>query len=204
MPALILKVRKWHLLLVSLFLVVGTSWVIWNRPNSADMAKYVPAESVAYIEANDLAQIADGLSRTEAWKALSEPLGAPRELVSHPWLVRVARWTGIGSAESVLLARSQFAICFAQPQATESGNTLTIKPLAALVIETHTSQGRMRSTIEKYVDQLSRESYGSDVVVVRKQVNGADLQEWSTADDSRRLVLSIVDTVAIVGNDESI
>src|SRR5690242_20663001 len=204
MPALILKLRKWPLLLAVLLLVVGAAWTLWNHPNSADMARYVPAESVAYIEANDLVQIADGLSRTEAWKALSEPLGAPRKLVSRPWLVSVARWTGIGSAESVLLARSQFAVCFAQPQATESGSTLTIKPLAALVIETHTSQGRMRPTIEKYVDQLARESYGSDVVIVRKQVNGADLQEWSTADNSRRLVLSIVDSVAIVGNDESI
>jgi hypothetical protein len=204
MPALILKLRKSLLLLASLLIVLGAAWAFWNRPNSADMSRYVPAESVAYIEANDLAQIADGLSRTEAWKALSEPLGAPRKLISHPWLLSVARWTGIGSAESVLLARSQFAVCFAQPQTTESGSTLTIKPLAALVIETHTSEGRMRSTIEKYVDQLARESYGSDVVVVRKQVNGADLQEWSTADNSRRLVLSIVDTVAIVGNDESI
>ena len=79
-----------------------------------------------------------------------------------------------------------------------------IKPLAALIIETHTSPGRMRPTIEKYVDQLARESYGAGVVVIRKQVNGADLQEWSTADNSRRLVLSVIDTVAIVGNDESI
>jgi len=204
MPALIRRVRKWLFWFVAVLLVAGAAWVSWNRPRKVDMASYVPAESVGYIEANDLAQIAEGLSKTEAWRALAEPLGAARELVSHPWLVDVARWTGIGSAESVLLARSQFAVCFAQPQATESGSTLTIKPLAALVIETHTSQGRMHSTIEKYVDQLARESYGTDVVVIRKQVNGADLQEWSTSDNSRRLVLSVIDTVAIVGNDESI
>ena len=205
MPALIPKRRKWFLLWASVLLVVaGVVWVVWNRPNRADMAAYVPVDSVAYIEANDLAQIADGVSRTEAWRALAEPLGAPRKLIAHPWLVSFARWSGFGSAESVLLARSQFAVCFSQPQATESGNTLTIKPVAALVIETHTSQNRMRSTIENYVDQLARESYGTDVVVVRKQVNGGDLQVWSTPDNSRRLVLSIIDTIAIVGNDESI
>ncbi len=204
MPALISKLRKCLLLLLVVLLVGGAAWVLWNRPRNVDIAAYVPAESVGYIEANDLVRIADGASHTEAWRVLAEPLGAPRQLVSHPWLVSFARWTGIGSAESVLLARSQFAVCFAQPQATESGSTLTIKPLAALVIETHTSQNRMRPTVEKYVDQLARESYGSDVVVVRKQVNGSDLQEWSTADSSRRLVLSVVDTVAIIGNDESI
>ena len=204
MPALIRKLRKWLLLLLAVLLIGAAAWLIWNRPRPVDMASYVPAESVAYIEANDLAQVAEGLSRTEAWRALAGPLGAPQKLISHPWLVSFARWTGFGTAESVLLARSQFAVCFSQPQATESGSTLTIKPLAALVIETHTSQNRMRSTIEKYVDQLARDSYGSDVVVIRKQVNGADLQEWSTADGSRRLVLSVIDTVAIVGNDESI
>ena len=204
MPALISKLRKWLLLLLVLLLVGGAAWVLWNRPRNVDIASYVPAESVGYIEANDLTRIADGASHTEAWRTLAEALGAPRELISHPWLVSFARWTGIGSVESVLLARSQFAVCFAQPQATESGSTLTIKPLAALVIETHTSQNRMRPTVEKYVDQLARDSYGSDVVVVRKQVNGSDLQEWATADNSRRLVLSVIDTVAIIGNDESI
>ncbi len=204
MRALIRKLRKWLLLFLVILLVGGAAWVVWNRPRKADMASYVPAESVAYIEANDLTRVALSLSRTEAWTALAEPLGAPRELVSQPWLVSFARWTGIGSAESVLLARSQFAVCFAQPQATESGSTLTIKPLAALVIETHTSPNRMRPTIERYVDQLARESYGAAVVVIRKQVNGAEFQEWSTADNTRRLVLSVIDSVAIIGNDESI
>ncbi len=204
MPALIRNLRKSLVFLLAVLLLAGAAWVVWNRPHKADMASYVPAESVAYIEANDLAQIAGSLSKTEAWGALAEALDAPRELISHRWLVSFARWTGIGSAESVLLARSQFAVCFAQPQATESGSTLTIKPLAALIIETHTSQNRMRPTIEKYVDKLARESYGAEVVVIRKQINGADLQEWSTADNSRRLVLSVIDTVAIVGNDESV
>lgn len=204
MPALIRKSRRWLLLLLVVLLVAGAAWIIWNRPRRADMAAYVPAESVGYVEADDLPRIADGLSHTEAWRALAEPLNAPAQLISHPWLVSFARWTGVGSIESILLARSQFAVCFAQPQATESGSTLTIKPVAALVIETHTSESRMRSTLEKYVDQLARATYGGDVVIIRKQVSGADLQEWSNSDNSRRLVLSVVDTVAIIGNDESI
>jgi hypothetical protein len=204
MLGLIRKLRKPLLLFLVVLLIGATGWVVWNRPRPVDMAAYVPAESVAYIEANDLARIADGLSHTDAWRQLAEPLGAPRELIPHPWLASVARWTGIGSSESVLLARSQFAVCFAPPQATESGSTLTIKPPAALIIETHTSQSRMQSTIEKYVDQLARETYGPEVVVIRKQLKGANLQEWSPPDNSRRLVLSIVDTVAILGNDESI
>ncbi|HXT63534.1 MAG TPA: hypothetical protein VN696_10905 [Pyrinomonadaceae bacterium] len=204
MPALARKLRKSLLFTIVVLVGGGALLIFWNRPHRVDMASYVPAESVAFLEANDTAELANGLSGTEAWRALAVPLGAPERLISHPWLVSFARWSGIGSTESVLLARSQFALCVTQAQATESGSTLTIKPLAALIIETHTRQGRMQSTIERYVDQLARESYGSTVVVIQKQVNGADFREWSTADNSRRLVVSIVDTVAIIGNDESI
>ena len=204
MPALGHKLRRFLFLIIVFLAIAGAGLIVWNRPRRADMASYVPAESVAYIEANDLAAVADGLSRTEAWRTLAGPLNAPPQLISHPWLVKFARWSGIGSTESVLLARSQFALCFTQAQATESGTTLTIKPLAALVIETHTSESRMRATLERYVDELARESYGDQVVRIQKQASGAEFHEWSTPDNSRRLVLSIIDTVAIVGNDESI
>ena len=167
------------------------------------MAEYVPAESLAFIETNDLVAIAQGVTGTEAWRQLAPPLTAPQELIPYGWSIRLARWTGIGSTEAVLFARSQLAFFFTQAQATASGDTLTIKPLAALVIETHTSQGRMRPAIEKRVEQFARSAYG-EAILTRKQIDGVDIAEWKSADNTRRLLLAIVDTVAIVGNDESV
>lgn len=167
------------------------------------MAGYVPVESLAYIEANDLASVAHGITGTEAWRLLAQPLGAPAQLVPHGWPIQLARWTGIGSTEAVLLARAQLALFFTQAQATETGSTLTIKPLAALIIETHTSQSRMRPVIEKHVEQFARRAYG-EAILTRKQIDGVDMAEWKAPDNTRRLLLAIVDTVAIVGNDESV
>jgi hypothetical protein len=187
-----------------LLLAAAALWIYWNRPPKVDMAAYVPAESLAFLEADDLPALANGISRTEAWRALAAPLGAPERLVPQPWLISLARYTGIGSAESVLLARSQFALCFTQAQATESGNTLTIRPIAALIIETHTSQRRMQPAIEKYVEQFARRAYGTEVSAMRKNVDGVELVEWSAADATRKLVLTTIDTVAIIGNEESV
>jgi len=188
---------------VTVLIVLAVGWIYWNRPQRSDMAQYVPADALAFIEVNDLAQSADRLSRTEAWQTLAPPLDAPGRLIPNSWLISLARWAGIGSSEAVLLARSQMALFFTQAQATESGTTLTIKPLAALVIETHTSQRRMRPTIEKYVAQFAQSAYGQPTVT-RKQVADVEFAEWSSPDNARRLVLVLVDTTAIIGNDETV
>ena len=191
------------LILLLVLVALGAAWLFWNRTPKAEMSAYVPAESLAFIEVNDLMGVADGLTGTEAWRVLAPPLGAPSQLIPYSWSIKLARWTGIGSAEAVLLARSQLGLFFTQAQATESANTLTIKPLAALVIETHTSPGRMKAVVEKHVGQFAQRSFGG-ASIARKQIDGVELVEWKSSDNTRQLILAVIDTVAIVGNDESV
>ena len=197
--------KRYRKALISLLVLValGAAWLFWNRAPRTEMSAYVPAESLAFVEANDLMGLANGITGTEAWRVLAPPLGAPSQLIPYSWSIRVARWTGIGSAEAVLLARSQFALFFTHAQATESVNTLTIKPLAALVIETHTSPGRMKAVVEKHVGQFAQRSFGG-ASIARRQIEGVELVEWKSPDNTRQLILAVVDTVAIVGNDESV
>ncbi|HMJ24712.1 MAG TPA: hypothetical protein VK475_02755, partial [Pyrinomonadaceae bacterium] len=186
------------LLLVTAFVVV---WLFWNRTTQTDLATYAPADCLAFVEANDLPAAALGLESTDAWRALAGPVGARPSLLPSRWFIRLARWTGIGSTDAILLARSQVAIVFTGAEANQAGPTLTIKPLANLVIETHTTQRRMRPTLEQHIGDLARRVYG-EPVLSRKQIAGIDLSEWSTADGSRHIVAAFADTVAIIGNDE--
>lgn len=198
-----IKSRRAKLLLAVLFVVAClVVWLYWNRAARTDMASYAPADCLAFVEANDLTQVAQGIEGTQAWKALAGPIGARSSLLPNRWLVRLARWTGIGSAEAVLLARSQVAIVFTGAEASQAGPTLTIKPLATLIIETHTTQARMRPTIEAHIGDLARREYG-EPVLARKQVDGVDLSVWSSADGTRHIIAAFADTAAIVGNDES-
>ena len=41
--------------IVAVLVLVGFGWFWWNRPQPVDMAAYVPADALVYLEANSLA-----------------------------------------------------------------------------------------------------------------------------------------------------
>ncbi len=198
----LIKTRRSKIVLVlAVVAAIIVGWLLWNRATPTDLSTYAPADCLAFVEANDLPSAAQGLESTAAWKSLAGPVGARSSLLPNRWFIRLARWTGIGSADAILLARAQVAIVFTGAEANQAGPTLTIKPLATLVIETHTSQRRMRPTIERHIEDLARRVYG-EPIISRKEINGVELSEWSSADGSRHIVAAFAETVAIIGNDE--
>src|SRR5205823_2544530 len=142
-----------------------------------------------------------GVQETEAWKSLGPLLNAPANLSPNRWFIRFARWTGIGSAEALLFARSQVAVVLSGAEGTQNGSTLVIKPILTFIVETHTSQRRMRNAAEHYIDEIARRDFGNPNVV-RKQVEGVDLEEWQSEDGSRKIVVAFVNTAVVVANDE--
>jgi hypothetical protein len=193
--------RRTRVLVAGLALAVIAGWFYWNWPRRADMAAYLPADCVAFVETDDLVELADGIGSSEAWTKLAAPLGARSTLLPNRWLIRLARWTGIGSSAAILFARSQFAIVFTGVEQSEADATLKIKPLTTLIIETHTTQRRMRPTVERQVEDFAR-AHGQPSLL-RKQIDGVDLAEWSSSDGARHITLAFVGTVVIVGNDEA-
>jgi len=176
-------------------------WLFWNRPQRADMAEYVPAESLAYLEVNDLQSIADGIANTTAWRTLAGPANARLNVGGSRWLGTLAKWTGIGTTESVVLARSQFAATLLELDSSDAGTALQVNLLAALVIETHTSEFRMRPVLERRIEEFARQKYGQPRLE-HKVVDGVDYAEWIAPEGNRRIVSAFVGTVAYVGSDE--
>jgi len=201
MPALV-KHRRAKLLLIAVIGALIVGWFYWNRPMRTDMAIYAPSDCLAYLEAEDLSELAEGVEGTKAWKSLAGLVGARSKLLPNRWLIRIARWAGIGSADTIVLARSQLAVMFTGAEVSEVGPTLNVKPLAVLVIETHTTPRRMRPVLEKHFEEFARRIYGQPQLI-RKQIDGVDLSEWVSADASRRLTMAFDDTAAMVGNDEA-
>ncbi len=198
----LIKRRRIVLLTILLAAFVAAAWLYWNRPRRADLAVYAPADCLVFIESDDLSNLLTGIDHTEAWQSLADPLGAPQALVPNRWLLRFAKWTGIGSAETILFARSQVAIVLSGAEASQTESSLTIKPLATFIIETHTSQSRMKAPLERHIEELARRVY-KNPGLLRKQVDGVDLEEWISEDKSHQIVIAFVDTTAILGNDES-
>ncbi len=196
------KTRRAKILLPLLLVALLVAWLYWNRAGHTDMATYAPADCLAFVEANDVTEVAQGIEGTQAWNALAGPVGARSSVLPNRWVMRLARWTGIGSAPAILLARSQVAIVFTGAHTSQAGPTLTIKPLVTFVIETHTTQRRMRPIVEQHIEDLAKRIYGQPILS-HKQVDGVDLSEWSSGDGSRHIAAAFAGTVAIIGNDEA-
>ena len=117
-----MKIRLATILIVAIVCIAA--WLFWSRARHVDMAAYVPADSLVFFEVDDLPEVAQGIVGTDAWRLLSGPAGASINLSISQWLVPVARWTGLGSTETVLLARSQFGVSLIRLETSEDNNNL--------------------------------------------------------------------------------
>jgi hypothetical protein len=194
-------IRKALLVILALILIFAI-WVWWNHPRKVDMTAYVPADSLIYLEANDLPDIATGLISTDAWKALAPPAGIRSDFGYIGWLSRLASWTGIGPADAVVLSRAQIAVTVLGFDAADAGDTLKIKPRYAVVAETQTGESRTQYAIEKRVGEFARRAYG-EPRVEQKEADGVKFTTWIAPDGERRIIAAVTGSVAIIGNDES-
>jgi hypothetical protein len=193
--------RRLLLAAVVLILLAGI-WLWWNRFQKADMAAYVPADTLVYMEANSLPQITSAVTSTDAWKALAGPAGIRTDLGRISWLSRLALWTGIGPSEAVVFSRAQIAVAVMGFDAADAGETLKVKPRYAVVVETHTSAGRARSAIESRIGDFARRAYG-EPRFERRQVDGTDFLTWSAPSGERHIIAAVLDSIAVIGNDEA-
>ena len=181
------KYRRIWLLLPILVVGLVAAWIYWSQPHRAELATFAPSDCLAFVEADNASELLAGLEESQGWRALAGPIDAKSNLLINRWLLRVARWVGIGNVDALLLARSQVGIVFTGAQVDETGPTLTIRPLATLIIETHSSQRRVRSALEGHVEEFARRVYGQPQFS-RKQIQGADLTEWSSSDGARQIL----------------
>jgi hypothetical protein len=193
--------RKAILVFLALLLIL-TILIWWNRPRKVNMAAYVPADSLVYLETNDLPDIASGVVSTDAWKALAPSAGIKSNLGNLSWLSRLVSWTGIGPADSVVLARAQVAVTVLGLDAADAGDALKIKPRYAVVVETHTGESRTRTAVEKRIGDFARRAYG-EPRIEQKEVDGAKFITWIAPVGERRIVAAVMGSVAILGNDEA-
>lgn len=166
-----------------------------------DMATYAPADSLLYLEANRPLAVVDAITGTEAWREFERIMGTTASAPRSRWLQGFVGWTGIGPIQSVILARAQIAVVITDLGTTEEGDTLRIKPEGAILIETHTSEARIRAPFEEAVKTLAEKTYVRPTPR-RITLDGVELIEWNAPEGSRQIVGTIVGSLVIVGNSE--
>ncbi|HKP47320.1 MAG TPA: hypothetical protein VJT50_12025, partial [Pyrinomonadaceae bacterium] len=182
---------------LSLIFIVAV-WLWWMRPVSVDLARYAPADSLLYLEANNPTAIIDALHNTDALKILNR---SPVTASGGHWFRSFVRWTGIGPSDTVILSRAQLAIVITQFGTTTEADTVTVKPEGALIIETHTSGSRVNGPMQRALQKFSETIFGTPTVS-RKLIDGQEFSEWSAPNSTRQIVATHVGSVLIIGNTE--
>ena len=167
------------------------------------MAAYAPADSLLYLEANHPIEVVDAIAGTQAWKTLDGIIESRPAASQSRWLQEFIGWTGLGPIKSVILARAQVAVVLTDLRTAEEGDTLNIKSEGALLIETHTSESRIKATFEETLKTLAEKTYGRPTSR-RVTVEGIEFSEWIAPEGSRQIVGVVVGSLVVIGTSEHV
>ena len=188
------------LLALALLLILIVAILLWwNTPSRVDMANYAPADSLVYVEFNNLEDVANAIQHSEVWQSAatitkSKPAAPNR-------FMRAAARAGIGPLPAVLFARAQLALVVVGLNTTEETDTLKVRPEVAIIAETHTSKWRTKPAAVEAVKQLANFAYGASMCAERNA--DAEYIECSVAGGERKIVGAVEGTVVVVGNTDN-
>jgi hypothetical protein len=181
--------------------VLLTAFLLWQLPTKQDMARTVPAETLVYLEANDLPQVFRALTETEAWRELAPVYGIESDYGQFGSFSQTLAGLNIGSTETVIFGRSQIAVALLGVGARDGAeSSLSLKPQFAVVVET--KSGRAGSLVNNQAADFARRQFG-EVKTEKKNSDGAEWTIFRATADERNLFAVVTGTTAIIGNDEA-
>jgi hypothetical protein len=163
------------------------------------MANYAPADSLVYVEFNNLEDVATAIQHSEAWQSaatITQSKPAPQNR-----LMRTAARAGIGPLPAVLFSRAQVALVVVGLNTTEETDTLKVRPEVAIIAETHTSKWRTKPAAVEAVKQLANFAYGASMCAERN--TDAEYIECSVAGGDRKIVGAVEGTLVVIGNSDN-
>ena len=184
--------------LVTFALLICAVLFWWNTPQKVDMASYVPADSLAFVEVNSLIDVTNALKQSEVIRPFLPFISLDSRPTSG-WTFAAAR-AGLAPTGAVISSRAQAALVVTNIGTMAENESLHVKPEAALLIETHTSKWRMNSSVLSAVHQLAQFAYGGGTCIEQK--DSTDRIECQDPKSARKIVVVIDGSLVIVGNSD--
>ena len=196
-----------NIIIGSSALIVGlivAGFLILRRPQRVAMERYVPADSLVFVEINSLADLVDGLTGTRAWRELAPLLGISSQLRELGAVTDLIGRSGIGPDEAVVAARSQYAIAITGVESetgeTDEGPFLHLKPDFALIVETHTKPETAARLVRDRASMIAKRIYGESVDEHSDQYQGAQLRVFEGPGTGHQLIISSLGSVILIAN----
>ena len=187
------------LALALLAIVIGAVWLWWSLPSRVDMADYAPADSLVYVEFNNLASVAQAIQHSDVWQAAAPIIH--NQPTSQSRVGIAAARAGVGPLEAVLFARAQVALVVVGMNTSEENDTLKVRPEVAIIAETHTSRWRTKPAAVEAVKHLAEFAYGASMCTERS--GDADYIECTVTGAERKIVGAVDGTTVVVGNSDN-
>src|SRR5262245_1765286 len=194
-----MKLLRPLLALILLTLLLGALWLWWSVPSPADMTNYAPADSLVYIEFNNLGAVAQAIQHSEVWQAAA-PITHTKPATQSGFMSAAAR-AGIGPLSAVLFARAQIALVVFNMNTSTENDELKVRPEFAIIAETHTSRWRTKPAAVEAIKQLANLTYGTSMCSERSA--DAEYIECSVAGRERKIVGAVDGTLIVVGNSDN-
>jgi hypothetical protein len=150
------KERRWgrRLLLFLLLLVaVSAVWLYWQRLTPVNLATYIPESAIGYLDINNLPEVVNRYTSTNAWQRLAPVYGIKQSYAGK--IFQLVRLTGLGTSEMLLLSRAQCAIVVTSLEVLGE----EVKPRWAIIAETHSSPARLRGVIENRLPAIANQLF---------------------------------------------
>ncbi len=195
-----MKSWKWLIFAAAFAVLLAAAWIIWQRPQPVNMAADVPAETLLYLEADDLPQILTALTETGAWRDIAPRYGLDKDYGKFSWFSQAMASANLGSTASIVVGRAQIAVALMGIGTADAGESLKIRPQFAVVIETKSS--RAGGFVENEIGAFARRQFGA-VRVEKKETGNAAWTIFRSVADERNLFAAVIGTTVILGNDET-
>jgi hypothetical protein len=175
-----------------------------RRPPRVAMDRYIPANVLAFVEINSLADVVDGLTNTKAWRELAPVLGLSSQLRQVGLVTDLIGRTGLGPDEAVVAGRAQYAIAITGIEAkageTEEGAYIHLKPNFALIVETHSEPETASRLVNQRASLIAQKLYGESVIEHTDDYRGSTLLVFQGPEAARQLLVSTYGSVILVAN----
>ncbi|MBA2736489.1 MAG: hypothetical protein H0U50_06820 [Pyrinomonadaceae bacterium] len=149
-----------------------------------DLRAFAPAETLVYLETNDLGRTLDALTENKAFETLAK---------NKP---------DFSALEKMQLAIAVTGFETSQQQVTNENAVLKLKPRFVAIAETHAWNWQTLRFTENKLGGFVNEIYGSEVSLEMIDKSGGKWFVW-TATDGRKLYAFVQNSRIFFGNDES-
>ncbi len=156
-----------------------------QSPKPTDLKTYAPAETLVYLETNNVAETIQALTQSKSFQELSKTSPNLSALKNIQAAVVV---TGFETDEKKL---------------TDESSILRFKPRFALIAETHTWESTAISLVENQIGNFVKEQYGDDVKFDKGEKNGLKFFNW-TSKSGEKIFSTVSGSIIFVANDENV